>query len=64
MLPSRVGNAESGVAALSAGVFTHNEINDGGREMLHVRQMGPQIGVEITGVDVHTLAGLNQSLRD
>src|SRR5215468_5065242 len=49
---SRVRNAESSVAGLSVAVFTFCEIKIGGRGMLHIRQMGPQIGVEITGIDV------------
>src|SRR5882724_4266157 len=57
MPPSRVRNAESGVAALSVPVFTRWEIKTGGRGMLHIRQMGPQIGVEVTGIDVKTMGG-------
>jgi taurine dioxygenase len=52
---SRVGTAESGVAALWARVFTCTQVEMGGRWMLRIRQMGPQIGVEVTGIDVKTM---------
>ena len=49
---SRVCIAESSVAASSVRVFPRHVSRVGGREMLQIRRMGPQIGVEITGIDV------------
>src|SRR3974377_883096 len=54
--PSRVCIAQSSIAGLLVQVFTRHGTRIGGRKMLQIRQMGPQIGVEIIGVDVKTMA--------